>query len=156
MCTELHLILFCFLLLTSSESLLIDVLFWQCTELKKIQKEQPLQHPPKPPQKRKWRGSTVAPFAGNNMLILYSCPAPDKSTSKHFVQVLHNEHPVPLPVSLCTLILPMVMVWGVVGFHLLFKIILWCCSSITQFLCHRVQGCDGSDFCPFEVFKVLV
>ncbi|RDX84360.1 Multiple inositol polyphosphate phosphatase 1, partial [Mucuna pruriens] len=73
--------------------------------------EQPLQHPPKPPQKRKWRGSTVAPFAGNNMLVLYSCPAPDKSTSKHFVQVLHNEHPVPMP------------------------------------------GCDGSDFCPFEVFK---
>ncbi|KAL2567755.1 hypothetical protein AAZV13_18G022800 [Glycine max] len=86
-------------------------LFLEGSELKKIQKEQPLQHPPKPPQKRKWRGSTVAPFAGNNMLILYSCPAPDKSTSKHFVQVLHNEHPVPLP------------------------------------------GCDGSDFCPFEVFK---
>ncbi|RZC11508.1 Multiple inositol polyphosphate phosphatase 1 [Glycine soja] len=86
-------------------------LFLEGSELKKIQKEQPLQHPPKPPQKRKWRGSTVAPFAGNNMLVLYSCPAPDKSTSKHFVQVLHNEHPVPLP------------------------------------------GCDGSDFCPFEVFK---
>ncbi|KAK7305917.1 hypothetical protein VNO77_43830 [Canavalia gladiata] len=84
-------------------------LFLEGSEFKKIQKEQPLEFPPKPPQKRKWRGSTVAPFAGNNMLVLYSCPA--KSTSKHFVQVLHNEHPVPLP------------------------------------------GCDGSDFCPFEVFK---
>ncbi|KAK7281112.1 hypothetical protein RIF29_08815 [Crotalaria pallida] len=86
-------------------------LFLEKSEFEKIQKEQPLQLPPKPPQKRKWRGSTVAPFAGNNMLVLYSCPAHDKSTSKHFVQVLHNEHPIPM------------------------------------------LGCDGSDFCPFEVFK---
>jgi hypothetical protein len=69
------------------------------TEFDKIQKEKPLELPPKPPQKRKWRGSTVAPFAGNNMLVLYSCPAPDKARSKHFVQVLHNEHPIPMPVS---------------------------------------------------------
>ncbi|XP_047161049.1 multiple inositol polyphosphate phosphatase 1 isoform X1 [Vigna umbellata] len=86
-------------------------LFLEGSEIKKIQKEQPLQQPPMPPQKRKWRGSTVAPFAGNNMLVLYSCSAPDKSISKHFVQVLHNEHPIPLP------------------------------------------GCDGSDLCPFELFK---
>ncbi|KAE9608061.1 putative phosphoric monoester hydrolase [Lupinus albus] len=86
-------------------------LFLEKSEFEKIQKEQPLQLPPKPPQKRKWRGSTVAPFAGNNMLILYSCAARDKSKSKHFVQVLHNEHPIPM------------------------------------------LGCDGSDFCPFEVFK---
>ncbi|XP_057429778.1 uncharacterized protein LOC130722911 isoform X2 [Lotus japonicus] len=86
-------------------------LFLEGTEFEKIQKEQTLQHPPKPPQKRKWRGSTVAPFAGNNMLVLYSCPASDESRSKHFVQVLHNEQPIPMP------------------------------------------GCDGSDFCPFEVFK---
>ncbi|XP_027335184.1 multiple inositol polyphosphate phosphatase 1 isoform X1 [Abrus precatorius] len=86
-------------------------LFLEGSEFKKIQEEQPLELPPKPPLKRKWRGNTVAPFAGNNMLVLYSCPAPDKSTSKYFVQVLHNEHPVPMP------------------------------------------GCDGSDFCPFEVFK---
>ncbi|KAE9587732.1 putative phosphoric monoester hydrolase [Lupinus albus] len=86
-------------------------LFLEKSDFEKIQKEQPLQLPPKPPQKRKWRVSTVAPFAGNNMLILYSCPANDKSTSKHFVQVLHNEHPIPM------------------------------------------LGCDGSDFCPFEVFK---
>ncbi|RYQ83816.1 hypothetical protein Ahy_B10g102674 isoform A [Arachis hypogaea] len=86
-------------------------LFLDGSEFTKIQKEQPLQLPPKPPQKRTWRGSTLAPFAGNNMLILYSCPAQDKSKSKHFVQVLHNEHPIPMP------------------------------------------GCDGSDFCSFEVFK---
>ncbi|KAF5947808.1 hypothetical protein HYC85_013765 [Camellia sinensis] len=58
-------------------------------------KEQPLQLPPKPPHRRNWRGSTVAAFAGNNMLALYSCP--DKSSSKYFVQVLHNERPVPMP-----------------------------------------------------------
>jgi hypothetical protein len=34
----------------------------------------------------------VAPFAGNNMLVLHSCPA--NSESKYFVQVLHNEHPI--------------------------------------------------------------
>ena len=39
----------------------------------------------------------VAPFAGNNMLVLYSCPP--NSSSKYFVQVLHNEHPIPMPVS---------------------------------------------------------
>lgn len=71
------------------------------TEFDKIQKEKPLELPPKPPQKRKWRGSTVAPFAGNNMLLLYSCPASGKAKSKHFVQVLHNEHPIPMPVSFC-------------------------------------------------------
>lgn len=66
-------------------------------EFAQIQNEQALELPPKPPQKRSWRGSTVAPFGGNNMLVLYSCP---KHSSKYFVQVLHNEVPVPLPVSL--------------------------------------------------------
>ncbi|KAM1406828.1 hypothetical protein ACFXTH_001457 [Malus domestica] len=84
-------------------------LFLDGTEFEQTQKEQPLQLPPKPPQKRKWRGNTVAPFAGNNMLVLYSCPA--NISSKYFVQVLHNEHPIPMP------------------------------------------GCDGSDFCPLDVFK---
>lgn len=69
------------------------------SEFEKIQKEQPLELPPKPPQRRNWRGSMVAPFAGNNMLVLYSCPT--ESSSKYFVQVLHNEHPVPMPVSIC-------------------------------------------------------
>ncbi|BBG98087.1 histidine acid phosphatase family protein [Prunus dulcis] len=64
-------------------------------EFEKIQREQALPHPPKPPQKRNWRGHTVAPFGGNNMLVLYSCPA--NTSNKHFVQVLHNEHPIPMP-----------------------------------------------------------
>ena len=51
----------------------------------------------------------MAPFGGNNMLVLYSCPA--NTSSKYFVQVLHNEHPIPMP------------------------------------------GCDGSDFCPLDIFK---
>ncbi|OMP06703.1 Histidine phosphatase superfamily, clade-2 [Corchorus capsularis] len=84
-------------------------LFLEGSDFQRIQKEEPLDFPPKPPKKRNWRGSTVAPFAGNNMLVLYSCPA--NSSSNYFVQVLHNEHPIPMP------------------------------------------GCDGSDFCPFEVFK---
>ncbi|KAL6980749.1 Phosphoric monoester hydrolase [Sarracenia purpurea var. burkii] len=70
-------------------------LFLEGSEFEKIQKEEPLQLPPKPPQRRNWRGSLVAPFAGNNMLVLYSCPA--KSSTNYFVQVLHNEHPTPMP-----------------------------------------------------------
>ncbi|PON51400.1 Histidine acid phosphatase [Parasponia andersonii] len=70
-------------------------LFLEESEFQQLQREQPLQLPPKPPQKRNWRGSVVAPFAGNNMLVLYSCPA--FTFSKYFVQVLHNEHPIPLP-----------------------------------------------------------
>ncbi|KAI3458502.1 hypothetical protein Pfo_015165 [Paulownia fortunei] len=69
-------------------------LFLDGSEFEQILREQPLQLPPKPPQKRIWHGSTVAPFAGNNMLVLYSCPA--NNTSKYFVQVLHNEHPIPM------------------------------------------------------------
>ncbi|KAK3042908.1 hypothetical protein RJ639_001181 [Escallonia herrerae] len=70
-------------------------LFLDRPEFELIQREQPLQLPPKPPQRRKWRGSIVAPFGGNNILVLYSCPA--NNASKYFVQVLHNEHPVPMP-----------------------------------------------------------
>lgn len=68
------------------------------TDFEKIQREQTLELPPKPPQKRFWRGSLAVPFAGNNMLVLYSCP--DSNSSKYVVQVLHNEHPTPLPVSI--------------------------------------------------------
>ncbi|KAI8001267.1 Multiple inositol polyphosphate phosphatase 1 [Camellia lanceoleosa] len=57
-------------------------LFLEESDFEKIQKEQPLQLPPKPLQRRNWRG-------------IYSCPA--KSSSKYFVHVLHNEHPVPMP-----------------------------------------------------------
>ncbi|XP_075485751.1 uncharacterized protein LOC142525361 [Primulina tabacum] len=69
-------------------------LFLDESEFEQIQREQPLQLP-QPPQKRTWRGSTAAPFAGNNMLVLYSCPS--NNSSKYFVQVLHNEHPIPVP-----------------------------------------------------------
>jgi multiple inositol-polyphosphate phosphatase/2,3-bisphosphoglycerate 3-phosphatase len=58
-----------------------------------------------PPQGRNWKGSVVAPFAGNNMLVLYQCPGKtsDGSTSgsqknSYFIQVLHNELPVSMPV----------------------------------------------------------
>uniref|UniRef100_A0A2P2L913 Multiple inositol polyphosphate phosphatase 1 n=1 Tax=Rhizophora mucronata TaxID=61149 RepID=A0A2P2L913_RHIMU len=70
-------------------------LFLEGSEFEKIQKEQPLEIPQKPPQSRNWHGSIVAPFAGNNMLVLHSCPA--SSSNKYFVQVLHNEHPIPMP-----------------------------------------------------------
>ncbi|CAN6467417.1 unnamed protein product [Victoria cruziana] len=87
-------------------------LFLERSEFEKIQSEQPFQLPPKPPSERSWRGSIVAPFAGNTVLALYHCPA-DKSkgsaSEKHnggyFVQVFHNEIPVKLPgcgdVNLC-------------------------------------------------------
>lgn len=70
-------------------------LFLQGSEYNLILKEKPLELPPKPPKRRTWRGSVVAPFAGNNMLVLYSCPV--RKSSKYFVHILHNEHPVPLP-----------------------------------------------------------
>lgn len=47
--------------------------------LKKIQHDQPLDLPPKPPQKRNWVGSTIPPFAGNNMLISCHCPGNDSN-----------------------------------------------------------------------------
>ncbi|XP_041993667.1 multiple inositol polyphosphate phosphatase 1-like isoform X1 [Salvia splendens] len=75
-------------------------LFLDGRDFDKILREEPLQLPPKPPQTRIWRGSTVAPFAGNNMLVLYSCPA-NNNTSKYFVQVLHNERPTRMAVSGC-------------------------------------------------------
>ncbi|GLJ37451.1 hypothetical protein SUGI_0760910 [Cryptomeria japonica] len=99
-------------------------LFLEASDIYKIETEQPLQPPPKPPQQRKWRGSTVAPFAANNMLVLYKCPAKDVSfgkvtstrehNDKFFVQILHNEKPASIP------------------------------------------GCNGTNFCPFEVFKEKV
>nr|XP_016448354.1 PREDICTED: multiple inositol polyphosphate phosphatase 1-like [Nicotiana tabacum] len=84
-------------------------LFLEESEFELIQREETLQFPPKPPTKRNWRGSIVTPFAGNNMLVLYSCVS--NNSSKYFVKVLHNERPTPVP------------------------------------------GCNGSDSCPFEVFK---
>ncbi|XP_055832040.1 uncharacterized protein LOC129900966 isoform X2 [Solanum dulcamara] len=70
-------------------------LFLEESEFEQIQREESLELPPKPPKNRNWRGSIVAPFAGNNMLILYSCQL--DNSSKYFVQVLHNERPIALP-----------------------------------------------------------
>lgn len=70
-------------------------LFLEGSEFEQIQREQPLPHPSRPPHNRNWRGSIVAPFGGNNMLVLYSCPA--NLSSKYYVQVLHNEHPTSMP-----------------------------------------------------------
>ncbi|KAL1172768.1 hypothetical protein V6Z11_A05G370900, partial [Gossypium hirsutum] len=70
-------------------------LFLEGSDFQRIQKEEPLDFPPKPPKSRSWRGSIVAPFAGNNMLVLYSCPA--NSSSKYFVLALLNEHPIAMP-----------------------------------------------------------
>lgn len=60
-----------------------------------------------PPQGRNWKGSVVAPFAGNNMLALYQCPGKtdggkisQDQKSSYFVQVIHNEAPVSMPVRL--------------------------------------------------------
>ncbi|XP_010534618.1 PREDICTED: multiple inositol polyphosphate phosphatase 1-like [Tarenaya hassleriana] len=71
-------------------------LFLDGSDFEKIKKEQPLELPTKPPKSRNFRGRTMAPFGGNNMLVLYSCPA-DSSSANYFVQVLHNEQPIPLP-----------------------------------------------------------
>ncbi|KAL3524009.1 hypothetical protein ACH5RR_016843 [Cinchona calisaya] len=70
-------------------------LFLEEPEFKLIRREESLPFPPKPPQRRIWRGGIVAPFAGNNILVLYSCS--NNNTNKYFVHVQHNEHPVPMP-----------------------------------------------------------
>ncbi|KAL6003113.1 hypothetical protein ACLOJK_023336 [Asimina triloba] len=79
-------------------------LFLSESEFKQMQREEPLDLPPKPPKERNWRGNILAPFAGNNMVVLYNCPLndsrsvlPGENRSKYFVQVLHNEAPIPMP-----------------------------------------------------------
>ncbi|KAA0035885.1 multiple inositol polyphosphate phosphatase 1-like [Cucumis melo var. makuwa] len=51
---------------------------------------------PRPPATRNWKVSDVAPFAGNNMLVLYSCPLAN-SSDEYFVRVLPNEKPIAMP-----------------------------------------------------------
>lgn len=92
--------------------LLVDSIFI-ITGFQQIQEEKSLELPPKPPQHRNWRGSVVAPFAGNNMLVLYSCQA--NSSSKYFVHVLHNEDPIPLPVSISHSLLFLSMTTNIFG-----------------------------------------
>uniref|UniRef100_A0A0E0KKQ9 Multiple inositol polyphosphate phosphatase 1 n=1 Tax=Oryza punctata TaxID=4537 RepID=A0A0E0KKQ9_ORYPU len=79
-------------------------LFLEGSDFAKIQREESLDIPPVPPQGRNWKGSVVAPFAGNNMLALYQCPGKTDGgkisrdqKSSYFVQVLHNEAPVSMP-----------------------------------------------------------
>ncbi|KAJ8650900.1 hypothetical protein MRB53_003923 [Persea americana] len=80
-------------------------LFLEGPEFERIQRMESLEFLPKPPQERKWRASIVAPFAGNSILVLYSCTGNESistassrvPSSKYFVQVLHNEVPVPIP-----------------------------------------------------------
>ncbi|KAJ0968628.1 hypothetical protein J5N97_025545 [Dioscorea zingiberensis] len=80
-------------------------LFLEESEFEKTQRDEPLPLPPMPPRNRNWKGSVIAPFSGNNMLVLYQCPFFDSTgtissgayKSKYFVQVLHNEFPVTLP-----------------------------------------------------------
>ncbi|KAJ4797802.1 Multiple inositol polyphosphate phosphatase 1 [Rhynchospora pubera] len=73
-------------------------LFLEGDEYEKIQRSESLDLPPKPPQDRNWRGRSIAPFAGNNMLVLYQCRDKQKGqNSSYHVQVLHNEVPVSLP-----------------------------------------------------------
>lgn len=113
-------------------------------EFELIQREETLQFPPKPPTKRNWWGSIVTPFAGNNMLVLYSCVS--NNSSKYFVKVLHNERPTPVPVSFLITFLwtwtSMVFVLGstsaslqvfpfIVHFQLLKKVSLAVMSSLT-------------------------
>lgn len=95
----------------------------------------------------------VAPFAGNNMLVLYNCPT--KQTSKYYVQVMHNEVPVPLPVSyICDFVLnfsSFELDFDIIASSLCFALLI-----VSKLIYCIVQGCDGSDFCSFEVFKVLL
>ena len=80
--------------------------FFSYLDFEKIQREEALDLPPMPPHGRNWKGSVVAPFAGNNMLVLYQCPRKTSDNSKtsggqnnsYFIQVLHNEIPVSMPV----------------------------------------------------------
>ncbi|XP_023748595.1 uncharacterized protein LOC111896846 isoform X1 [Lactuca sativa] len=69
-------------------------LFLDESEFEKLQREETMELPPKPPQKRIWKDSEVAPFGGNNALVLHHCPS--NNETKYFVQVLHNEQPMPM------------------------------------------------------------
>ena len=51
--------------------------------------------PERPRTGRQWRSSAIAPFAANIALVLTRCH------SEPFVQILHNEHLVRLPKSVC-------------------------------------------------------
>lgn len=77
-------------------------LFLDEGEVQKILMEAPLEPPPRPPQTRLWRGSAVAPYGANSMVVLHKCSAANKDGSPEEeidfrVQVFHNELPVAVP-----------------------------------------------------------
>ncbi|KAJ1283122.1 hypothetical protein BS78_03G104600 [Paspalum vaginatum] len=80
-------------------------LFLEGSDFEKIQREEALDLPRIPPQGRNWKGSVVAPFAANNMLVLYQCTGKISDGSmisggqnnSYFIQVLHNEASVSMP-----------------------------------------------------------
>lgn len=86
-------------------------LFLDDADVEKIRMELPLEPPPPPPKPRLWRGSAVAPYGANTMVVLHKCSAANKEEVDFVVQVLHNEKSVALP------------------------------------------ACNGTHFCPFNVFK---
>ncbi|EFJ13138.1 hypothetical protein SELMODRAFT_182070 [Selaginella moellendorffii] len=69
-------------------------LFLDGADVKVVQEEKSVAIPPKPPLPRLWRGSLVAPFGGNTMLVLYKC---SNQSPAFRVQAFHNEHPMIMP-----------------------------------------------------------
>lgn len=73
------------------------------------------------PRGRVWKGSKISPFGGNTALVLYKCARSGHSGStrnnhwKYFVQVLHNEMAVVVPVrydmTLCRSVLAILISW---------------------------------------------
>lgn len=109
--------------------LVLKFCYLNITDFRKIQREQPLELPPRPPASRIWKGSAVAPFAGNNMLVLYNCPA--NSSDQYFVRVLHNEEPIAMPVSILSI--PKAT-------HFLFLAHVWTSIKFPLF-CHQCIKC---------------
>eukprot|EP00249_Psilotum_nudum_P011553 c23236_g1_i1 orf=247-1761(+) len=75
-------------------------LFLNETDVKLVQREQPLDLPPRPPRQRLWRGNLIAPYGANIVLVLYKCSGNKEagdSTGEFLVHVLHNEKPVAMP-----------------------------------------------------------
>ncbi|KAL2650155.1 hypothetical protein R1flu_018283 [Riccia fluitans] len=82
-------------------------LFLEGDDVKSLQTEKSMKHPPSPPYQRVWKGSLVAPFGANTAVVLYKCPREveregtaeqiNNDSSEYFVQVLHNEKPITMP-----------------------------------------------------------
>lgn len=80
-------------------------------DIKSIQSEEPLKAPPRPPHQRTWRGALVTPFAANTALVLHKCSTDNGAGMKYFVQALHNERPVIMPVSSYSLSITFFVNW---------------------------------------------